>query len=46
MINHQTELIVELETEKSTDLDELVARKPLVVSISYRSEELRLYNLV
>jgi hypothetical protein len=27
-------------------LNELVVRKPLVVSISQRSEELRLYNLI
>jgi hypothetical protein len=31
---------------KSTNLMELDARKPLVLSISQRSEELRLYNLV
>jgi hypothetical protein len=31
---------------KSTHLNELNVRKPLVVSISQRSEELRLYNLV
>jgi hypothetical protein len=31
---------------KSTHLNELDARKPLVVSISQKSEELRLYNLV
>jgi hypothetical protein len=34
------------EVEKSTSLNELDFRKPLVVSISRRSEELRLYNLV
>ncbi len=33
-------------SEKSTHLNELVLRKPLVVSISQRSEELRLYNQV
>jgi hypothetical protein len=31
---------------KSTYLNELNVRKPLVVSISQSSEELRLYNLV
>jgi hypothetical protein len=31
---------------KSTYVIELDVRKPLVVSISQRSEELRLYNLV
>jgi hypothetical protein len=31
---------------KNTDLIELEVRKSLVVSISQRSEELRLYNLV
>jgi hypothetical protein len=39
-------LILEYEAEKSTNLNELEIRKPLVVSISQRSEELRLYNLV
>jgi electron transfer flavoprotein alpha/beta subunit len=39
-------LILEQEAEKSTYLNELDAREPLVVSISQRSEELRLYNLV
>ncbi len=34
------------EAEKSTCLNELDIRKQLVVSISQRSEELRLYNLV
>jgi hypothetical protein len=32
--------------EKSTYLNELDVRKPLVVSVSQRNEELRLYNLV
>jgi hypothetical protein len=40
------ELILEYEVQKSTDLDELNVRKPLVVSISQISEELRLYKLV
>ncbi len=35
-------LILEEEAEKSTYLNELDVRKPLVVSISHRSEELRL----
>ncbi len=39
-------LILEQEAEKSTYLNELDVRKPLVVSISQRIEELRLYNLV
>ncbi len=39
-------LILEWEAEKMTNLNELDVRKPLVVSISQRSEELRLYNLV
>jgi hypothetical protein len=39
-------LILEKEAEKSTYLSELDVRKPLVVSISQRSEELRLYNRV
>jgi hypothetical protein len=39
-------LILEQEAEKSTYLIELDARKPLVVSISQRSEELIFYNLV
>jgi electron transfer flavoprotein alpha/beta subunit len=39
-------LILEQEAEKSTYLNELDVRKPLVISISQRSEELRLYNLV
>ncbi len=38
--------ILDYETEKSTYLNELDVRKPLVVSISQGSEELRLYNLV
>jgi hypothetical protein len=37
---------LEQKAEKSTYLNELDVRKPLVVSISQRSEELRLYNLV
>jgi hypothetical protein len=36
----------EREAEISTDLIELNVRKPLVVFISQRSNELRLYNLV
>jgi hypothetical protein len=39
-------LILEQEAEKSTYLNELDVRKPFVASISQRSEELRLYNLV
>jgi hypothetical protein len=39
-------LIQELEAEKSTHLNELDVRNPLVVSISQSNEELRLYNLV
>jgi hypothetical protein len=39
-------LILEWEAEKSTYLNELNVRKPMVVSISHRSEELRLYILV
>jgi hypothetical protein len=39
-------LILEQEAEKSAYLNELDVRKSLVVSISQRSEELRLYNLV
>jgi hypothetical protein len=35
-----------IKAEKSTYLIELDVRKPLVVSVSQRSEELRLYNLV
>jgi hypothetical protein len=35
-----------IRSEKSIYLKELDARKPLVVSISLRTEELRLYNLV
>jgi hypothetical protein len=31
---------------KSTYLNELDVRKPLVVSLSQRNEEMRLYNLV
>jgi hypothetical protein len=38
--------ILDYKTEKSTYLNELDVRKPLVVSISQGSEELRLYNLV
>jgi hypothetical protein len=34
------------EAVKNTYLIELDVRKPLVASISHRSEELRLYNLV
>jgi hypothetical protein len=40
------ELFLELKAEKSTYLNEPDARKPLVISISGRSEELRLCNLV
>jgi hypothetical protein len=32
--------------QKSTYLNELDVRKPLMVSMSQRSEELKLYNLV
>jgi hypothetical protein len=39
-------LILGHEAEESTNLNELDVRKPLVVSISQKSEELRLYNLV
>jgi hypothetical protein len=39
-------LILEKEAENSTYLNELDVRKPLVVFISQRSEELRLYNPV
>jgi hypothetical protein len=39
-------LIPEEEAEKSTHLIELDVRKPLVVSILQRKEELRLYNLL
>jgi hypothetical protein len=39
-------LLVEYEAGKSSYLNELDVRKPLVVSISQSSEELRLYNLV
>jgi hypothetical protein len=40
------ELSLEEEAEKSIYLIQLDVRKPLVVSVSQRSEELRLYNLV
>ncbi len=36
----------EIRSLKSTYLIELDVRKPLVVFVSQRSEELRLYNLV
>jgi hypothetical protein len=39
-------LILEYEAEKSTYLIELDVTEPLVVSISQRGEELRLYSLV
>ncbi len=39
-------LILEYKAEMSTYQNELNVRKPLVVSISQRSEELRLHNLV
>jgi hypothetical protein len=39
-------LILEKETEKSTHLIELDARKLLVVSMSQRNQNLRLYDLV
>jgi hypothetical protein len=39
-------LILEEEAEKCTYLIELDVKKPSVVSISQRSEELRLHNLV
>jgi hypothetical protein len=37
---------VEEEAEKSTHLNELNVRKPLVVSIQQRIKKLSLYNLV
>jgi hypothetical protein len=37
---------LEKEAEKSTRLKELGVRKPLVESISQRSEELRIYNVI
>jgi hypothetical protein len=39
-------LTLEFEAEKSTCLNELDGRKPLVESIQQRSEEQRLYNVV
>jgi hypothetical protein len=39
-------LMLERKAEKNTYVNELGVRKPLVVSISQRSEELRLSNLV
>jgi hypothetical protein len=36
----------EIRSWKSTHLNELDVRKPLVLSFSQRSQELRLYNLV
>jgi hypothetical protein len=39
-------LILEKEAEESTHLNELDIKKPLVVTISQRSDELRLYNVV
>jgi hypothetical protein len=35
-----------IRSRKSTDLNELDARKPLMASVSRRSGDLRLYNLV
>jgi hypothetical protein len=40
----KTGLILKWEAEKSTYHNEFDVRKPLVVSTSERSEELRLYN--
>jgi hypothetical protein len=42
----KTRINSEIRSWKSAYLNELDVRKPLVVSISQRSEELRLYNLV
>jgi hypothetical protein len=42
----ETEVNRGIRRRKSTHLDELDFRKPLVVSISQRSEELRPYNLL
>jgi hypothetical protein len=39
-------VILDYESEKQLSLNELDARKPLVVSASKRSEEPRLHNLV
>ncbi len=39
-------LIIEYEDVKGTYLIEFDVRKPLVVSISQKNEELRFYNLV
>jgi hypothetical protein len=39
-------LILEEEAEKSTYVNELDVRKSLIVSISHRSEDLRLYKAV
>jgi hypothetical protein len=39
-------LILAKESEKSTSLDELDVRKPQGASISQRSGELRVYNMV
>ncbi len=39
-------LILEIKAEKRSCLNELDVRKPLVVSISQRSDKLRLYNVV
>jgi hypothetical protein len=44
--NRETGVNPEIRTEKSTDLNELDVRKLLMISISQRSEELRLHNLV
>jgi hypothetical protein len=38
-------LILEEEAERRIYLNEIGVRKPLVVSISQKSEELRLYNM-
>jgi hypothetical protein len=39
-------LILDYEAENSTDLNELDVGEPLVVSVSQRSGELKLYNVV
>jgi hypothetical protein len=45
-ISFFAEICAQSVIRKITYLNELDVRKPLVVSISHRSEELRLYNLV
>jgi hypothetical protein len=42
----ETRINPEIRSSKYTYLNELDVRKPLVVSISQRSEKLRLFNLV